>query len=151
MDNMESLQTQLDAFAGRMMAAQELFRGSSVVRAAAGEHVAAISGQMSEIKSALKEIESISMQVKILSLNASVEAARAGAAGKGFAVVASEIGKLSHNTDSTVSKIDGTIDKMCEMLRSASRDMEETKRTDASFDDALDSCVREVKAFKRAE
>ena len=50
------------------------------------------------ISSIIKLINNIAFQTNILSLNASVEAARAGAAGKGFAVVANEVKDLAHRS-----------------------------------------------------
>ncbi len=54
--------------------------------------------EMKRMNEILGAINKISNSTKILGLNASIEAARAGAAGKGFSVVAREIERLSDNT-----------------------------------------------------
>lgn len=62
---------------------------------ALNEAIQQIEKKQSEIKMIVKAIDDIALQTNILSLNASVEAARAGAAGKGFAVVANEVRTLA--------------------------------------------------------
>jgi methyl-accepting chemotaxis protein len=56
-----------------------------------------------KISAIISTIENIAFQTNILSLNASVEAARAGAAGKGFAVVADEVRTLAAKSSDAAS------------------------------------------------
>lgn len=101
------------------------------------QHVRELTSQCATIMSAMKEINesarnysvmtnavhSIAQQTNLLSLNASVEAARAGAAGRGFVVVAEEVRSLAQSSQSTVStaeenghQIQNAIDNVSEIL-----------------------------------
>lgn len=72
-----------------------------------------INNKSAEVKKIIKTIQDIAFQTNMLALNASVEAARAGAAGKGFSVVADEVrnlaGKSSDAAKSTTALIEDTI------------------------------------------
>ncbi|HKJ88534.1 MAG TPA: methyl-accepting chemotaxis protein [Gammaproteobacteria bacterium] len=69
------------------------------------ELLASVQG-LSEV---LETIKSISKQTDVLALNASIEAANAGAAGKGFAVVAEEVRAMASRTTESTDLIEQRI------------------------------------------
>lgn len=63
------------------------------------------SKSVDQINSLTDDILGISDQTTLIALNASLEAARAGAAGKGFAVVATEVRQLADSSRETANRI----------------------------------------------
>lgn len=91
-----------------VMAVNEITEGVQV----ASENNHMVSEQMNRLLEETRKMNEIlgvinkfSNSTKILGLNASIEAARAGAAGKGFSVVAQEIERLSGNTTQSAQEI----------------------------------------------
>lgn len=76
--------------------------------------VAVTNESVQQIKSVTDYITNIAEETNLLALNASIEAARAGAAGKGFAVVALEIQKLAEESNHSASKIGENIRSLVE-------------------------------------
>jgi Methyl-accepting chemotaxis protein len=95
----------------------ELSDSSKASREAVKEislQVAVTSESVQQIKSVTDYITNIAEETNLLALNASIEAARAGAAGKGFAVVALEIQKLAEESNNSASKIGDNIRSLVE-------------------------------------
>ncbi|OFY99052.1 MAG: hypothetical protein A2070_12205 [Bdellovibrionales bacterium GWC1_52_8] len=91
----------------------------------------------------IRVVSDISSKTDLLALNASIEAARAGAAGKGFAVVAHEVGRLAEKTQASISEIETIIKSIKSSVHEVS------KRLDKGLDCAKHS-VREATNAKNA-
>ena len=85
-----------------------------------------------EIGGAVNLILEISEQTNLLSLNASIEAARAGANGRGFAVVAEEIRRLSEQSA-----------EGAEMIKNLAQEITEKSQKSVGLADQVNSLIRQ--------
>ena len=117
------------------------------------EIIHATGKKVKEITGITSTIDEISTQTHLLSINASIEAARAGAAGKGFAVVASEVGTLAGKSSEATENISQLIESVTKDIEEMNKradicisDMEKclsgTNRTSASFDIIYEDITR---------
>ena len=81
---------------------------------------------VAQIANLTEAIHKIASQTTLLALNASIEAARAGAAGKGFGVVANEIKDLASQTTKTIADIEEIVKSVNEAVQSMTECISQT-------------------------
>lgn len=118
-ENVAKVESASENLLGKSAENEKLLNDLSSVNAEVSESMKAsteiavkLSDAVKEIGSTLKLISDISSSTNILSINASIEAARAGAAGKGFAVVATEVGKLANDTQKSLKIVEEVINRV---------------------------------------
>ena len=108
--------------------------------------------QMTKISTATEEINQIASNTGLLAVNASIEAARAGAAGKGFAVVATNVRELAVNSTQCsnevadlVSNMQVQIDHTSRQLAESADAITESLQTLISFQDGFTELLQQFK------
>jgi methyl-accepting chemotaxis protein len=87
-----------------------------------------IVGAFKDIHRSLDRVDAIAMQTNLLSLNASIEAARAGAAGRGFAVVAGEVRSLAQSAADLAKSIREMLDYAKNLTEDGEKKVSESSR-----------------------
>ncbi|MEK8050637.1 methyl-accepting chemotaxis protein [Ideonella sp. DXS22W] len=116
------------------------------------QRMRSLQGKSREIAQVVAMVEAVAYQTKLLALNASVEAARAGAAGKGFAVVAQEVRTLANRSETAARRIRGILDTSIGEIEEGShiteRAGEQVARTDHEIE-AVNAIVGEIVGMVR--
>ena len=113
---------------------------------AMNEQTQATNQAVQQIEMAANLINEIADQTNLLALNASIEAARAGESGRGFAVVADEIGKLAHQSTTSVEEIRRVIE---DLTNNTSKSVQIMKSMNESVDVQVTSLSETYETFEK--
>ncbi|HUQ20580.1 MAG TPA: methyl-accepting chemotaxis protein [Gemmatimonadaceae bacterium] len=152
-----AIESEADAKRNEMnRALQILLEVRKVVQEAAAE-VSGLTATAAEINNFVVSVGRIAEQTTLLALNASMEAARAGAAGRGFAVVAAEVGKLAEQTQAAADDVVRLTEAVTMRVTTTSRAMEsgavsvgEIERVGRELDSALSTIVAAAERTREA-
>ena len=92
-----------------MVALEETFTQVQKSYDAMTETFSNLEAAIKEIQQSLGKIVSIAEQTNILAINASIEAARAGAEGRSFAVVAAQVKELAGEIKELAGEVEGSV------------------------------------------
>lgn len=106
-----------------------------------GESIGNLKKESEIINTFVETITSISVQTNLLSLNASIEAARAGAAGRGFAVVAEEIRKLADDSAKAAGEISNNVSHIMMQTVNSAEQAEQARSMVAQQGKAVENVV----------
>lgn len=90
------------------------------------EVFAILQGQIEQIAAVADQITSIAASTKMLALNASIEAARAGASGAGFAVVASKVQDLAIDSNRCSDQVAVIVEQMQEQIARTAQELQDS-------------------------
>ncbi|WP_246021854.1 methyl-accepting chemotaxis protein [Paenibacillus zeisoli] len=107
------------------------------------ENSAKLTKSTASIQSILAPMIEMTKQTNILSLNASIEAARAGAAGRGFSIIADEIRSLAQQSNESIQSVSNITEQIQQDIENT---VEVLNKVSPLFDEQLES-VREASSF----
>ena len=90
------------------------------------EVFAILQNQINDIAAVADQINSIAASTKMLALNASIEAARAGASGAGFAVVASKVQDLAVDSNRCSDQVVAIVEQMKDQIARTAQELQDS-------------------------
>lgn len=111
------------------------------------EQIQAASSQIQDI---IKMIQKIASQTNLLSMNASIEAAHAGAYGTGFAVVANEVRSLANTSAKNAKTIKDHMQDMTDKIENGVELIKEAGRAFSEIDSGVEESASIVAQIREA-
>lgn len=100
-----------------------------------------------KITEIVKLVKEVAEQSNLLALNASIEAARAGAAGRGFAVVAGEVKHLSETTTVSAGDITRYVQELQDSIDALAETITDTSRKLIEGNQSVETSVSDIQTI----
>lgn len=106
--------------------------------------VVSLNQSSSGLRGMAEDVAMIARQTNLLSVNATIEAARAGASGRGFAVVAAEVRRLSSASGDTGKRIGDQVQAFSDQVQQTLNDTASRAETDTQLVKASQDTINTV-------